>query len=151
MPDRHEFHRVEICGRIFTGSISAEGPCLKMLENRTYGRGVPLGAALSISKGTGRHYYAICKYNEPHISSCRFFPMKMWKPSLVNSVFLLQVDYGPCRSRKAQPGLPWENGRNSIRELREPVQIPTPMSRAGTIWFPKKPAPDCCSVCDGYR
>ena len=67
MPDRHEFHRVEICGRIFTGSISAEGPCLKMLENRIYGRGVPLGAALSISKGTGRHYYAICKYNEPHI------------------------------------------------------------------------------------
>ncbi|UXN57106.1 hypothetical protein [Phyllobacterium zundukense] len=72
MPDRHEFHRVEICGRIFTGSISAEGPCLKMLENRTYGRGVPLGAALSISKGAGRTYYAICKYNEPYILLPRF-------------------------------------------------------------------------------
>ena len=72
MPDRHEFHRVEICGRIFTGSISAEGPCLKMLENRTYGRGVPLGVALSIAKSTGRTYYAICKYNEPHILLPRF-------------------------------------------------------------------------------
>jgi hypothetical protein len=43
-----------------------------MLENRTYGRGVPLGAALSISKGAGRTYYAICKYNEPYILLPRF-------------------------------------------------------------------------------
>lgn len=67
MPDRHEFHRVEICGRIFTGTIYADGPYLKMLENRTFGHGAPFGSALVISRSAGRRYYAICKHNEPLI------------------------------------------------------------------------------------
>jgi len=68
MPDRHEFHRVEICGRIFTGTVYAEGPFLKLLENRTFGRGAPLGRALILSRSAGRRYYAICKYSEPLIT-----------------------------------------------------------------------------------
>lgn len=67
MPDRHEFHRVEICGRIFAGSVYADGPFVKLLENRTFGRGAPLGRSLLLSKGMGRRYYAICKHNEPLI------------------------------------------------------------------------------------
>ena len=67
MPDRHEFYRIEICGRIFIGTICADGPYLKMLENRAYDHRVPLGSALNISKPGGRHYYAICKGNEPRI------------------------------------------------------------------------------------
>jgi hypothetical protein len=68
MPDRREFHRVEICGRIFTGTVYADGPFLKLLENRTFGRGVPLGSALVITRGAGRRYYAICRHNEPLIT-----------------------------------------------------------------------------------
>ncbi len=67
MPDRHEFYRTEICGRIFTGTVYAGGPYLKMLESRTFGQGVPLGSALSISRSAGRRYYAICQYEEPMI------------------------------------------------------------------------------------
>ncbi len=67
MPDRHEFYRIEICRRIFIGTICADGPYLKMLENRAYDQRVPLGSALEISKPVGRHYYAICQNSEPRI------------------------------------------------------------------------------------
>lgn len=67
MPDRHEFYRVEICGRLFTGTVYADGPYLKMLENRTFGQGAPLGSALVISRSAGRRWYAICKHDHPLI------------------------------------------------------------------------------------
>ncbi|PSH62036.1 hypothetical protein CU102_26045 [Phyllobacterium brassicacearum] len=67
MPDRHQFYRNEICGRTFIGTVCADGPYLKMLENRAYDHRVPLGSALEISKPVGRHYYAICKDNQPRI------------------------------------------------------------------------------------
>ena len=67
MPDRHEFYRVKICGRILTGVVYIDGPYLKLLEDRVYDHRVALGSALEISKPVGRHYYAICKDNEPRI------------------------------------------------------------------------------------
>jgi len=67
MPDRHEFYRIEICGRIFIGTVCVDGPHLKMLENRAYDHSVPLGSALEISKPVGRQYFAISQSNEPRI------------------------------------------------------------------------------------
>lgn len=67
MPDRHEFYRVEICQRIFAGVVYMDGPYMKLVENRVYDHRVSLGSALEISKPIGRHYYAICKDNEPRI------------------------------------------------------------------------------------
>jgi len=68
MSDRHEFHRVEVCGRIFTGTVHAGGPCLKLLESRIFGHGVPLDHALRLSRERGRRYHAISWHGRPVIT-----------------------------------------------------------------------------------
>ncbi|MEK1890091.1 MAG: hypothetical protein AAAB35_21520 [Phyllobacterium sp.] len=68
MPDRHEFYRIEICGRTFTGTVHADGPYLKLLESRTFGYGAPLRSHLVLSKRAGRRYYAVYRNAEPLIS-----------------------------------------------------------------------------------
>ena len=65
MPDRHEFHRVEICGRILTGNVHADGPYLKLLESRTFGHGAPLGQGLLLSREPGWRHYAVCRHGMP--------------------------------------------------------------------------------------
>ncbi|MGH6859756.1 MAG: hypothetical protein ACRECY_05830 [Phyllobacterium sp.] len=72
MLDRHEFYRAEICGRVFTGIVRADGPCLRLLENRACDHCAPLGNALELARPAGWHAYAICLNGQPSIALAQF-------------------------------------------------------------------------------
>lgn len=126
MPDRHEFHRFEICERIFAGTISVHGPYLKMLENRTFDHGVPLGSALTIAKAPGQRHYAVCKDHEPRIVL-------------------------PLFAREEVEALAWEFGIPIADDRRAVSFMDSPAYRALKRWVKRHPGiAQACSHRDSY-